>query len=180
MDASITHWVNSFSGVSPLADAVMVAITTAGVPLMVVAVALQWWSRTDRQHVRHAAVSAGLSFFLGLAINQVVLLFISRVRPYDAGVTQLIIDRSGDWSFPSDHATATASIAATFLLQGLWGRGAALAAFAVLVGLSRVYVGTHYVTDVLGGALIGVAAALAVRALYREGTKVDRAVTGLL
>jgi undecaprenyl-diphosphatase len=38
----------------------------------------------------------------------------------------------------------------------------------------------HYVSDVLGGALTGIAAALLVRVLYREGTRLDRLVTGIL
>ena len=53
-------------------------------------------------------------------------------------------------------------------------------AAAALVMVSRVYVGTHYVSDVLGGALTGTIAAMAVRAFYREGTRADRLITGIL
>lgn len=179
MDAELTGWINGLSGHVPVIDSMMVLITEAGVPMIVALVALQWWSRTDRAHVRHAAVAAGLSFILGLALNQLILLFIHRVRPYDAGVSELLIARSADWSFPSDHATATVAVAAAFLLQGLPGRGLLLLAAAVLVCLSRVYVGTHYVTDVLGGAATGLVAALIVRAAFPEGNRLDRIVTGL-
>jgi undecaprenyl-diphosphatase len=54
-------------------------------------------------------------------------------------------------AFPSDHTTA-----------------------------SRVYIGTHYVGDVLGGAVTGIVAAFVVRAAYREGSKLDRLVTSIL
>ncbi|TGQ96176.1 hypothetical protein EN846_34285, partial [Mesorhizobium sp. M4B.F.Ca.ET.203.01.1.1] len=73
MDASLTHWINSAAGISPLLDTTMIAISQIGVPLMVLAVAVQWWSKADRYHVRHACLSAGLSFLLGLAINQAIL-----------------------------------------------------------------------------------------------------------
>jgi undecaprenyl-diphosphatase len=69
---------------------------------------------TDGQAAYTACSSrGGFSFLLGLAINQLILLFIHRVRPYDAGVTNLLIARSGDFSFPSDHATASFQSATT-------------------------------------------------------------------
>lgn len=151
-----------------------------GVFVLVAVVVAQWWSRRDRAHVRHAALASGLSFFLGLALNQLILVFVHRVRPYAAGVTHLIVAPSADPSFPSDHATATLAIATAFLVHRLKGRGLAFLAVAALICVSRVYVGTHYVTDVLGGASTGVLAALLVRSLYWEGTRADRAITSLL
>lgn len=179
MDEQITRWVNAPAGTHAVLDQIMLAITHYGVPLLILAVVLQWWSRSDRLHVRHACVAAGLSFLIGLGLNQIVLLFVHRIRPYDAGVSHLIVERSADWSFPSDHATASFAIALVFLLQGLRGRAAALLIAAVAVGVSRIYVGTHYVTDILGGAATAAVAALVVRALYREGTRLDRMVTGI-
>jgi len=103
-----------------------------------------------------------------------------RVRPYDAGVTHLIVGRSADWSFPSDHATAVFAIVAAFLLQGLGWRGSGLLLAAILVCVSRVFVGTHYASDVVGGALTGILAALVVRVIYWEDTRLDRFITSLL
>lgn len=180
MDRMITAALNAPAGAHPLLDSFMIALTQFGVPLMVAFVALQWWSGNGRVHVRHVAVSSGLSFLLGLGINQVILLFVDRVRPYDAGVTHLIIAPSADPSFPSDHATAVIAIVAAFCFRGLPVRTALLALWAVLVIWSRVYVGTHYATDVLGGAMTGLAAAVLVRAVYREGSRLDRFATAIL
>ena len=180
MDDTITQWINSAAGRSALLDTIMISITQYGVPLLVLIVALQWWSQRDRLHVRHTCIAAGLSFFIGLGLNQIILLFMHRVRPYDAGVSHLIISRSNDWSFPSDHATATFAIAASFLLRGLERRGIAFFVAAAIVCMSRVYVGTHYFTDVFGGAITGIFAAAVVRGLYLEGTRVDRLITGIL
>ncbi|WP_319023041.1 phosphatase PAP2 family protein [Mesorhizobium sp. B1-1-8] len=155
----------------------MIAISQTGVPLMVLAVALQWWSRTDRHHVRHACLSAGLSFLLGLAINQVLLLVVHRIRPYDAGVTHLLIAPSADWSFPSDHATASMAVAAAFAMQALPRRTLALFAMALLICWSRLHTGIHYAGDVAGGALTGFAAAAAVRLGYRENSRLDAIAT---
>lgn len=180
LDAGITQWINGFAGTNGVLDAIMIWISAAAVPVLVLAVAGQWWFGLDRRRTRHALIAAGLSFILGLMINQLILLFIQRMRPYDAGLTHLLISPSADFSFPSDHATATVAIAAAFLLQGMRRRGLVFLAAAVVVCLSRVYIGTHYVSDVLGGAATGMLAALVVRAVYRKGTGLDRLLTGIL
>ena len=180
IDAALTAWTNAWAGRIPGADFAMIWLSAVGVPLLVLVVALQWWVPPRDRATRHVLVAAGLSFFLGLGFNQVVLLFVQRVRPYDAHVTHLLIDRSADFSFPSDHATAGFATAATFLVHGLPRRGFVFLAFAVLPGISRVYVGTHYVGDVLGGVLSGILAAALVKAAYQDDTRVDRLITGIL
>jgi undecaprenyl-diphosphatase len=180
MDVAITRWINAPAGTHPLWDTVFIGATQFGVPLMVLLVALMWWARNDRIHVRHAALASGLSFLLGLAINQAIILFVHRIRPYDAGVSHLIIVSSADWSFPSDHATAAVSVVAAFAMQRLPRRTLGLLLLAMIICWSRVYVGTHYVTDVIGGAFTGIFSAVIVRLAYREGTKLDRIATGLL
>ena len=180
MDQSITQWVNSFAGGNVIVDEIMMAASEFGVPVLILFVALQWWSKRDRLSVRHTCTAAGLSFLIGLGINQIILLFVHRIRPYDAGLTHLIINRSGDWSFPSDHATASLAIVTTFLLHRVWRRAFILLAGAALICVSRVYVGTHYASDVLAGATTGAVAAVAVWLVYWEGTWADRFITGIL
>ncbi|MGH6968418.1 MAG: phosphatase PAP2 family protein [Stellaceae bacterium] len=180
MDQVVTRWINAPPGSSPLLDSFMIAASEFGVPLLVLLVVLQWWSRHERLRVRHTCVAAALSFFGGLALNQVVLLFVHRVRPNDAGLTHLIIGRSNDWSFPSDHATATVAIDTAFLFHGWRRRALGLLTGALLICVSRLYVGTHYLTDVLGGAITGIVAAGIVRRLYWEGTWVDDFITRIL
>jgi undecaprenyl-diphosphatase len=53
--------------------------------------------------MRHVAVASALSCPGGLALNQLILRLIHRKRPYDTGVSHLIIAPSADWSFPSDY-----------------------------------------------------------------------------
>jgi undecaprenyl-diphosphatase len=180
IDAALTAWINVGAGRLPPVDFIMIWISAIGVPLLVVAVTLQWWVPRSDRPTRHVLVASGLSFLLGLGFNQLVLLFVQRIRPYDAHITHLIIDRSADFSFPSDHATASFAIAAAFLLHRLPRRGFVFLAAAVLLAVSRVYVGTHYVGDVLGGIVTGLVAAILVRVAYREGSKLDRLVTGIL
>jgi undecaprenyl-diphosphatase len=180
LDAAITSAINSFAGAGALVDFLMISISAVGVPVLVIAVAGQWWRGSDRNRRRHVLVATGLTFLLGLAINQAILLLVHRIRPYDAGISHLLIAPSGDPSFPSDHATATFAIAAAFLLHGMRRFGIWFLAAAILISVSRVYIGTHYASDVLGGALTGIFAAFAIRSLYWEGTRLDRLITSLL
>jgi undecaprenyl-diphosphatase len=167
-DIAITHAINGASQHVAALDWWMVVISTFGVPFLVLAVALQWWSGPDREANRHILLSAGLAFLLGQGLNQLVLLFIHRARPYEVGVTQLLVPPSVDFSFPSDHATAAFAIAATFIFYGAHKRAAAFLLAAGLVGFSRIFIGIHYFGDIVGGAATGVLAAFIVRALYRK------------
>jgi undecaprenyl-diphosphatase len=179
LDAALTARINGLAG-NPLGDRLIILISAYGVPLLIALVAVQWWVRYRRTETRHALVAAGLTFVVGLGLNQIILLFVSRVRPYDAGVTKLLIDRSNDPSFPSDHATAVFAIVMAFALQRMPGRSLFFLLLAILVSFSRVYIGTHYLGDVMGGVLTAVFGAILVKTLYRPETRLDRFVTGIL
>src|SRR5262249_13205156 len=93
LDTSLTHAINGLAERNIALDQLMISISAIGVPLLVLAVAAQWW-RGERPRTRHVLLAAGLSFLLGLAINQIILLFVHRIRPYDGGITHLLIARS--------------------------------------------------------------------------------------
>ena len=164
IDVALTQWLNGPAGHHPSIDGLMIATTKFMIPLMVVAVAVRWWTGADRRNERMLAVETGLTLLLGLFINQFILLFVNRMRPYDAGVTHLIIAPSADPSFPSDHATAATAIVMAILLNHRRRRALLMAFPAALLMLSRIYVGTHYVSDVIGGIGTGLLAAIIVHA----------------
>ena len=108
-----------------------------------------------------------------------VLQFVQRIRPYDAGVTQLSIAPSLDPSFPSDHATAAFAIAITILAFGHRGKWLYLMC-AILISISRVYLGIHYVSDIAGGALQGLRPSDWSGNFIRGGSRADCLMTGIL
>jgi undecaprenyl-diphosphatase len=160
-------------------DAVMKLASTASIPLLVLAVVGQWWLKSDRSRTRHLLLSGDLAFVLGLGINQLVLLVVQRSRPYVEGVTQLLVAPSADPSFPSDHATAAFAIAFTFLVYHARGRWAFVFA-AMLISVSQIYIGTHYVSDIAGVALTALAAGLVVKLLFQQTNPLSRVVTKIL
>ena len=180
LDKTLTTWLNAPAGSNAPLDQLMIAITTVGVPLMIFSVALQWFIKPNRENRRHAIIAAGLAFLLGEAFNQLILLGVHRIRPYDAGITHLIIAKSADWSFPSDHATAVSAIAATFAFlafrrQALWFTLA-----AILICWSRVFIGTHYVTDILAGCITGLLAAAIISWAYKPNSRVNQLLIKIL
>ncbi len=179
LDILVTSSINGLAGSNSLLDTFMISVTYFGVPCIVLWVALQWWVNEDRLYRRHVAVSAGLAFLIGLLINQIILLFVHRMRPYDAGLTSLLISSTTDPSFPSDHATASFAVAFCFLVKGLRRSGLFLAMAAFVVCFSRIYVGTHYASDVAGGMLTALVANILVGAVYRRNSRVDLRLTRL-
>ncbi len=99
------------------------------------------------------AAAVGLSDFLG---GQLKWIF-ERVRPCRALLEAITVEPGGCgglFSFPSNHAVNTAAMAA--FLQVLYPKSGWISWPIVgLIGFARVFVGAHYVTDVLGGWLIG-------------------------
>ena len=174
MDVTVTQLINNLSGQNIIADEVFVLITKHGVPLMVLTVVIQWWGKRPREKLLQTTIIAGLSFLLGLLIAQIILLFVHRIRPYDAGVSHLIINKTADWSFPSDHAIASLSIVFAFSLNCFRKHALAFLCAAALVCFSRVYVGMHYVTDILGGAALALATAFLVNTFYPRGSKLNQ------
>lgn len=106
-----------------------------------------------------AMAAACLAWLAGQGLKRLF----GRPRPYDVepdGV-RLLIRRPAAASWPSSHpAVLGAFVAVAARELGLGGAArAGLAALAAAVGLSRVYLGVHYPADVLGGILLGRAAA---------------------
>jgi len=101
----------------------------------------------------------------------------SRPRPCrpEAGLDHVIVRAhcSGRGSFPSSHAANIGAVALLFALRYRKRRVAFIAALcAFLVGYSRVYLGVHYPSDVLGGwslgGLLGGAVAMGARWVERR------------
>ena len=110
-----------------------------------------------------------LSVAVCFVVNNLILKnLVDRIRPYEVveGLQRLVPALS-DASFPSGHACS--SFAAAYVLCRSYPKAGWLAyVVAVLIALSRLYVGVHYPTDVLVGALVGTVGSWAA---YRQCRK---------
>lgn len=141
---------------NPVLNPVLILITTLGNGAIIWVLLSLGLMIPDK--TRRAGMTSLLALVVSLLINNVLLKnLVGRVRPYDLleGLTPLI-GRQWDPSFPSGH-TGSSFAAAWVLYRELPKRfGVPALILAGLIGLSRLYVGVHYPTDVLFGVISGI------------------------
>lgn len=129
---------------------------------VVIAAALLVWRRP------WAAGFFVVALLASSGLTRLAKVVVGRVRPED------ILVNPDFGSFPSGHSSNAAVIATAlgliFMRTWIWVAGAV---YTVLMMLSRMYLGAHWLSDTVAGVLIGAAAALIVWApfayrLYRE------------
>jgi undecaprenyl-diphosphatase len=96
-------------------------------------------------------------------VNQGVKRLFRRTRPTTAGDARLQVRQPSTSSFPSGHASAAAFAAATLIAWDGRRWAPLWISLAAIVGVSRAYVKVHHPSDVVGGAVIGLALAVVLR-----------------
>lgn len=165
MNDELFRLINGLAAKNRFLDAAMIFFSTCIpylIALCVCTVYLAGAVRRDEARRRCAAGAAVLT-----AINLALAFVIGRLfyvpRPFVRHTVNLLYLHAPDSSFPSDHATATMSLALG-LRRTERVLGNILAALSVLVGFSRIYVGHHTPADILGSFAI----VLATGFLYRK------------
>lgn len=132
-----------------------------GIFLIILALFLMLFTRTRRY---------GLAILLSIAIGALITNlwlkpWIARPRPYthEGSIFQQIWQTMGahtesDKSFPSGHTTAAFSAMTGLFLVGNKKISWTAFIFGLLMGISRIYLGVHYPSDVLGGIMVGLIA----------------------
>lgn len=159
MDAFFFQQINGLAGQNPLLDNFIILCAKYLPVVFALFLAGFWLTRLPRQ--QRGAFLAGVSALLALGIAQIINAIILRPRPYNVHAAHLLVDRTTDTSFPSDHATLAFAIAA---MAWQFNRKAAIVilGLAIFQGFARVYVGAHYPSDVIGGAVLGILTSIVV------------------
>ena len=159
-DDAVLRWIGAHR--SPTLEPIMLEITFLGTGTVVMAIvvvsALFLWLTKHR----YSAILLLIATFGGILLNNLLKLSFGRPRPqlFDWG-THVV-----SWSFPSGHAMSAAVVYGTvaYLAARLQAKHAqrvitllCAAALILMIGVTRLYLGVHYPSDVIAGIIIGLA-----------------------
>lgn len=156
---------------SPSLDVLMNALTDIGSSLVIVPILFVVGAWLLRRQRYGAALFLGVASVGGLVLQGTMKVFFARPRPHLDWVQQVL----SDYSFPSGHTMSAVIfyVALALILWSVFGRRIGVIALAIAatvtfgVSVSRIYLGYHYLTDVVGGLLAGIAWLLVVGAAFR-------------
>jgi membrane-associated phospholipid phosphatase len=144
---------------TPLIDALMRVITDLGATVSLSAAAAAIVALLLLKRLHREAVFVALAVGSAALLNALLKQLFQRPRP---DVVSPVVTAHG-FAFPSGHTMSSMAFACavTFLCWRLrwrwrWPVSVAAFAFALLVGLSRIYLGVHFPSDVLAGWLISI------------------------
>ncbi len=153
-DVWVFMYFNMHGKRGPRLDALMLGVTQLGnfVFAMIVAALLY----VSGNHIVAYELILG-TMILGLVV-QLMKTMIRRTRPYiKLENIRIVGSRASGQSFPSGHTSQAffiATVLTSFLPQSLY-IGILFYLIALIVGITRIYVGMHYPRDVIGGAMLG-------------------------
>ncbi len=165
-DAGIIHFLNSFSQKSMFFDRLMNFIVDdyfiKGAIILSFLWAF-WFQKGGKINNKKGVIIGFLSTFIAIIVGRILELTLPfRIRPvYNPGLTFLRPYRFSEYgldswsSFPSDHAVMFFALATSvFLMSKKIGTLVYLYVFLIIC-FPRMYLGLHYPTDILAGAMIG-------------------------
>ena len=120
-------------------------------------------AETRKKMIALASVSFALAFVISIAAREMYY----NPRPFVEYSFVPLIPHTADNGFPSDHTLLASAIASLFLFFNI-RLSIFLWLLTGIVGLSRVYVGIHNFTDIIGSALIALISALAAYAIIHK------------
>jgi len=146
----------NLAGTNDPLDFAMLLFTFVGISYVVVLICIPLWLRGRKD----AAFDVVILVILATLAAEALKLIVDRSRPsLELDNVRTIVSASGP-SFPSAHATRAFAVACLICIVEPRKYGLTALLFALFISVSRVYLGVHWPTDVLAGAVLGVVIAI--------------------
>jgi undecaprenyl-diphosphatase len=162
LDVAVFSLLNNYAGASSVFDAALVFFANYLQYVLAFSFVLLLYISAYPRRIKikifwTTILAGGIALF---GITSLIRLLYHRPRPFiTLDARYLFTEQS--WSFPSAHAAFFFAVAAAiFLYNKKWGIGFFLA--AVIMNISRVIAGVHYVSDILAGMAVGIVTACIV------------------
>lgn len=153
MNYKLFQDINQNAGHHPLLDGLMVFATQNALIVYALVLLLMWFF--GKEKYKYTVVYAAITGGIGLTINFILGHIYYEPRPFVSHHVHLLMQHVIDSSFPSDHATGVFALALAVLLRHR-KIGFGMLLFAILTGISRVYVGHHYPFDILASIIVAI------------------------
>ncbi len=184
-DRLLMLWINHPAGRNGVLDKLVFDITDSSLLKGGIFLAFYWWLWFDRKGARRREVVVALIAAIVTAIAsrglQVALPFHQRpLHTPGIGVhLPLGVDPQSlntFSSFPSDHAMLFFALSVPIWALSRWLGAAAMLWTMLVICLPRIYLGYHYPSDVVAGAVLGIVFMLILRPLLGRTRLADRVV----
>lgn len=163
LDVKILYLFNNFAGKSQIFDTLVVFLAAYLQYFLVAAflMLLYFAAYPKREKFYLFGVTIASIIVSRFGIAEIIRYFTQRPRPFLTYSMNKLLSNGWfysdtEWSFPSGHSAFFFAMAtAIYLYNKKWGIWFFIA--AILMNLSRVVAGVHYPSDILGGAIVGIA-----------------------
>jgi undecaprenyl-diphosphatase len=151
MDLKLFQLINKLSGRLSPVDNLMIFISNRARYVYAIIILVLLFKNQKNKRI---ALETGSSVLLSLIVQFFIKLFYDKPRPFEKRRVGILIPSKTDSSFPSKHTTL-AFAASTSILMFHRKLGAIMMWMSALTGFSRIWVGHHYPSDIIGSAILG-------------------------
>lgn len=161
MDDKIFRLINQFTGRIRIIDVFMIFISQKLRYFFAFVLIILWFR--DNHHKRITSY-AGISAFISLLVTSLIKLFFFKPRPFLKKSLNLLapVPSKRNSTFPSKHTTLAFAVSFSILFYKRT-LGTVMSILSLFAGLSRIWMGQHYPSDIIGSVFIGSFVAICVK-----------------
>jgi undecaprenyl-diphosphatase len=159
MDYTLFQMINQLAGRFTLIDKLMILISNRiRYVYLFILIILFFKNRTNKR----IAIETSSSVLVTFIIHTMIKVFFYKPRPFKKRRVGILIPSKTDSTFPSKH-TLLAFAASTSIFLFHRSLGSIMLWMSAITGFSRIWVGHHYPSDIIGSAFLGSLSGIAVR-----------------